>query len=75
MKDYIKSVTNEQLATILRLIKSTGVCVSSYEAEYLEEAARRLEEIVLRIDYKNDGYIEYTRKGNVIFGVKKEEEE
>ena len=40
-----RELTNEELATVIRAIKSTGICPSRDEKEYLEEAARRLEEM------------------------------
>ena len=38
-----KDLSNEELATILRALKVTGICPSRDEKEYLEEAADRLE--------------------------------
>ena len=40
-----RELTNEELAAAIRAIKSTGICPSRNEKEYLEEAARRLEEM------------------------------
>lgn len=38
-----KDLSNEELATILRALKVTGICPSLDEKEYLEEAAGRLD--------------------------------
>lgn len=40
-----KELTNEELATALRTMVSTGICPSRQEKDFLEEAADRLEEI------------------------------
>lgn len=42
-KSFTKSLSNEDLANILREMKVTGICVSRKEEEYLNEAANRLE--------------------------------
>ena len=39
----VENLTNEELATILRLICITGICPTSDEVEYMQEAADRLE--------------------------------
>jgi len=38
-----KELTNEELATILRMMCITGICPTRYERDYLQEAADRLE--------------------------------
>lgn len=38
-----KDLTNEQLAVIIRCMRITGVAVTSFERECLDEAADRLE--------------------------------
>lgn len=43
MKNYIKSMTNEELATMLRGLITTGISVTTIEREILQEAAERLE--------------------------------
>ena len=48
----VKELLNEELATIIRSIKATGISPTEYEKECLEEAAIRiekLEEIKMRI--------------------------
>ena len=39
-----KDLTNEELANMLRIICATGICPTSEEVEYLQEAADRLED-------------------------------
>lgn len=39
-----RELTNEELATELRVIAATGICPTRDERAYLEEAARRIEE-------------------------------
>lgn len=40
-----KELTNEELATALRAMVTTGICPSRQEKEFLEEAADRLDKI------------------------------
>ena len=41
-----KELTNEELANVLRTLKTTGISPCHYELECLEEAAHRLEESI-----------------------------
>jgi len=52
-----KELSNEQLATVLRTMRATGISPSPYEQECLEEAAIRLErtDLVLRRPNKSGG--------------------
>lgn len=46
-------LNNEELATVIRGMKVTGICPSSFEKECLEEGAKRiemLETIINRIE-------------------------
>lgn len=45
VEDAKKDVTDDELAAILRTIKTTGLSPSREEQMYLEEAAQRLENI------------------------------
>ena len=45
VEDAKKDVTDDELAAILRTIKSTGLSPTKEEQMYLEEAAQRLENI------------------------------
>lgn len=48
-----EELSNEDLADILRILKTTGISPCRYEEECLEEAARRLEETNEHIDIRN----------------------
>ena len=43
MKDFIKSLTNEELAVMLRGLITTGLSITTIEKDVLYEAAERLE--------------------------------
>ena len=58
-----KELTNEELATALRAMVTTGICPSRQEKEFLEEAADRLD----RIEPENEVYA-MAKKLNVKIG-------
>lgn len=57
VEDAKRDVTDDELAAILRTIKSTGLSPSREEQMYLEEAAQRLENI------KEDSHDQDSRRG------------